>query len=60
MAKVIFLVSLLYFVVDGVRAWVAVFAGDHAGVMAMSNTATYAGVVMMISLLFVIKGNTNK
>lgn len=60
MAKVVFLVSLIYLVVYGVRAWSAVFAGDHAGVVSMSNTAMYAGVVMMISLLFVVKGNTDK
>ena len=60
MAKVVFLISMIYLVVYGVRAWGAVFAGDHASVVSMTNTAMYAGVVMMISLLFIIKGNTNK
>jgi len=60
MAKVIFLVSLIYLVVYGVRAWSAVFAGDHAGVVSMSNTAMYAGIVMMISMLFIFAGNANK
>jgi hypothetical protein len=60
MAKVVFLVSLIYFVVDGVRAWLAVFAGDHASVGAMSNTAGFFGVIALISLLVIAKGNADK
>ena len=60
MAKFAFAVSLLFVLVNGGRAWGAVFAGDHAGVVGFTNSVMFAGIVMMISLLFIIKGNTNK
>jgi preprotein translocase subunit SecE len=55
MAKIVFVVSSFYLLVYGVRAWVAVFAGDHYGVQATNGTLMVAGVAMVISLYFMVK-----
>ncbi len=54
MAKIVFVVSLFYVLLNSVRAWFAVVAGDHYAVNSYSNTTFLAGVVMFVSLYFII------
>lgn len=60
MAKVAFVISLFYVLVSGVRAWFAVVAGDHNAVNAFNNTTMVAGIVMLISLYFIVTTPNNR
>jgi hypothetical protein len=55
MSKFIFALSTFYFLVNGIKAWISMFANDFAGVDNFSNTALFCFVVMSISFIFILR-----